>query len=145
MDKSLSAMPPELVEIEQRLRAWRGSHNRGKRIPESLWREAATIAIKVGVHRTKRWLGLDYYSLKKHVDAVQGKPVSETPSSNRLSPGKRWSAEQLDFVQLPAPAAWVNECIIELQDGRGSSMRMQLKGTEYPDIVGACRSFWSGG
>ncbi len=68
MGELLSAMAPELVEIEQRLQAKRGSDLCGKRIPEWLWLEPARIAIKFGVHRTKRWLGLDYCSLNKHVD-----------------------------------------------------------------------------
>ena len=133
MNKGTQAAPTELVELQQRFQKWRDCNKRGKRIPKPLWLAAAKVASEIGVNRTARFLRLDYYSLKKQIAALQGS------SSN----GKRPATEQTAFVELPAPLTLLRECTIELQDGRGSSMRMHFKGTEYPDIVGMGRSFWS--
>jgi hypothetical protein len=91
-----------------------------------------TLAKTHGVHRTAKALRLDYYALKKRVaqatgDAL-GVPVSQTPTF-------------LEF--LPQPAAGTCECLLELQDGSGATMRVQLKGIGSPDLAALSRSFWN--
>ena len=72
-------------------------------------------------------MGLDYYSLKRHVD--EQSVVTNSAAA---------------FIELPsAPLAAGSECIIELEDGTGASMRIQLKGTELPDLLALGRSFWN--
>jgi hypothetical protein len=72
-------------------------------------------------------LKLDYYSLKKHVDRLIGRAVSSNPA----------------FIELPSvPAEHASECVIELEDGTGASMRVHLKGNDVPDVIALGRSFW---
>ena len=120
-------VPSALLRVERQFASWRKSRKPGQRIPDRLWRAAAKLAEKYGLNQTATVLKLDYYSLKRHVDQQLG----ETSSTAA-------------FMELPsAPVATANECIIELEDGAGASMRMHLKGTEMPDVLALGRSFWN--
>lgn len=128
------SVPARLRRLEQRFATWRKTRSIGQRIPKALWHAAARLALDFGIHRTAKFLKLDYYSLKKHVDSLPG-------SSNG---GKSQRADaQSTFIELPAPPNALVECVIELDDRRGAFMRMHLKGAEYPDVVALGRSFWS--
>mgnify|MGYP001813340515 FL=1 len=117
-------VPARLSRLEQRFAAWRKDRQRGERIPASLWRAAAKLAGDYGLNQTATVLKLEYYSLKKQVDRY----AVEFPASP-------------PFVQLP-PVPLASECVIQLEDGSGASMRMHLKG-ELPDVLALGRSFWN--
>ncbi len=119
-------VPAPLLRLEERLASWRKTRNPGQRIPERLWKSAAKMAADYGLNQAARVLKLDYYSLKRHMDQV-----AESASAGA-------------FIELPpAPVVHANECIIELEDGTGASMRVHLKGTEVPDLLAFGRSFWN--
>ena len=121
-------VPARLLRLKQKFADWRKSRSPGQRIPHSLWNSAAKLAAEYGLSQTATVLGLDYYSLKRHVD----RQSAETTSAAA-------------FLELPsAPPAPTGECIIELEDTAGASMRIHLKGTELPDLLELGRSFWNG-
>ena len=122
--RKVREVPARLLRLEQRFAGWRKNRRRGERIPASLWKAAAKLAGDYGLNPTATVLKLDYYSLKKQVDRYG----IESPAS-------------LPFVQLP-PVPLSSECVIELEDGSGASMRMHLKG-ELPDVLALGRSFWN--
>jgi hypothetical protein len=73
-----------------------------------------------------RTLKLDYYSLKKRVDAAQGRVPAAT------------------FVELPSSTLPVpSECVIEWEDDAGARMRVHVKGQDLPDVLALSRSFWN--
>lgn len=117
-------VPARLSRLEQRFAAWRKNRRRGERIPLPLWKAAAKIAKDVGLNQTATVLKLDYYSLKKQVDRYGAEAAANSP-----------------FVELP-PMPLASECVIELEDGSGASMRMHLKG-HPPDVLALGRSFWN--
>ena len=120
-------VPAALSRLERRFADWRKTRKPGARIPERLWKSAAKLARDFGLNQTATVLKLDYYSLKRH--------VSEQASA---------SASTAAFIELPsAPAVPANECIIELEDGAGQSMRMHWKGSGTPDLLALGRSFWN--
>jgi hypothetical protein len=120
-------VPARLLRLEQRFAEWRKSRTPGERIPNPLWKAAAKLAKEYGLGQTATVLKLDYYSLKRHVD----QRAAETTSTAA-------------FIELPStPVATQSECIIELEDGKGASMRMHVKGTEMPDLLALGRSFWN--
>jgi hypothetical protein len=85
------------------------------------------MAAEYGLSQTAIALGLDYYSLKRHVDQRS----TETTSGAA-------------FIELPpAPLAPTSECIIEREDGSGASIRIHLKGSQLPDLLELGRSFWN--
>jgi hypothetical protein len=120
-------IPPELARAQVRFRDWRGKRTIGARIPESLWTLAVKLAIAHGVCRTSSALDLDYYSLKKRLEAVDG-----------LQP-----AAQPAFVELPAPLAIGKQCTFELGDGAGSTLRIQLVGYDAAEVATLSCSLWN--
>ncbi len=120
-------VPAPLLRLRQRFADWRKSRMPGERIPSPLWKLAAKLAKEYGLGQTATVLKLDYYSLKRHVDQQAAEMTSSAT-----------------FIELPAaPMANTSECIIELEDGAGASMRVHLKGTEIPDVLALGRSFWN--
>ena len=118
-------VPARLLRLQRRLADWRKTRRPGERIPARLWKSAAKMAADYGLNQTASVLKLDYYSLKRHLDQVAR------------------SASATGFIELPpAPVVHANECIIELEDAAGASMRVHLKGTELPDLLALGRSFW---
>ncbi|MDC0935096.1 hypothetical protein OAS39_02335 [Pirellulales bacterium] len=120
--------PVRLARLEKRFASWRKTRKRGERIPKHLWRAAAKLAAEYGLNATAKALGLDYYALKKRHEQLDGQVIPNAP-----------------FIALPSALPHASECVIELEDGLGASMRMHLKGGEIPDVLALGRSFWDGG
>jgi len=122
---------PDLSRAAARFAAWRQRRAFGARIPEPLWRSAVTLAGRHGLSRTATALGLDYYALKKRVEA-------------QVSAATGDSARRPAFVELPASTPISpGECLIELANATGVSLRIHLKGHQLPDLVALGRSFWN--
>ena len=96
------------------------------------------LATEFGISRTATCLRLDYYELKRHLEA-------NAASSTDVSTS-RATAQQpaCAFVEWPVPAlSTPGECVIELENATGSRMRVHLKGSHTPDLVALSHSFWS--
>jgi len=122
-------IPASLARGRDRFEAWREARQTRTRIPDRLWKLAVKLAVAHGLNRTASVLKLDYYSLKRRVEAKNAAANSAKPAFVELSPP-------------PMPAA--GECIFEFEDGTGASLRIRLRGCEVPDLVALGRSFWSG-
>ena len=122
-------VPRPLARGRDRFDAWRRVRKVRTRIPGQLWNLAVKLAVAHGLNRTASVLKLDYYSLKKRVEAKDAATSSTASAFVEVSP-------------LPMPAA--GECVVEFEDGAGASMRIHLSGCEMPDLVTLGRSFWSG-
>jgi hypothetical protein len=128
-----SEVPPRLARAATRLAAWRRTHVPHTRIPRSLWNGATKLAAEFGISYTATRLRLNYNDLKKHVEATA--PISRHTSVRR---------QMASFVELPAstfPTA--GECVIELQNTAGSTMRIEIKGSHCPDLVALSAAFYS--
>ena len=121
-----------LMRAAERFAEWRQTRELGTRIPETLWKLAVKVAGTHGVCRTSSMLSLDYYSLKRRLEAERSSPTAA-----------RHSDEPSGFVELPASTlATSSECVIELESTRGAKMRVHLKGAAIPDLAALGRSFW---
>lgn len=116
----------QIDRLRKRLDTWRESHRPRSRIPGRLWESAVQVAGQCGLNRTAKALHLDYYDLKKRLDAVSVRrgPV---PSFIELSP----------VVSGSTP-----ECIIELETRNGAKMRVHIKGMGVPDLNTLSSAFW---
>ena len=122
-------VPASLARGRDRFEAWREARQTRARIPDQLWKLAVKLAVVHGLNRTASVLKLDYYSLKKRVEAKN----AAGDSAN------------LAFVELsPPPMAGAGECLVEFEDGAGACMRISLRGCDVPDLIALGRSFWSG-
>ncbi len=112
-------------EVRGRFEHWR-RNRQGKAIPKELWSTAIALARKNGVNRTAAELRLDGGKLKRLMVAAGAAPMKCAPAS---------------FVELIAPQASLDECMIELE-GRRGKIRIQLKGTGTADLAELTRKFW---
>jgi hypothetical protein len=104
-----------LQKLALRFQEWRKGHAPRSRLPEALWAAAVEVAGQRGLFRTARTLRLDYASLKKR---VQG----------RRRPAAQTATAPAAFVELLAPAGSLGaDSLIELENARGSRMRIQMK------------------
>jgi len=100
-----------------------------------------------GLAKTARALRLDYYALKKRVEAAGSRRVfGGKVASRSISDREALSADGqavATFLELAPPmSGGVCECILELEDPGGAKMRVHLKGVEAPDLAALSRSFW---
>lgn len=128
--RTTPALSTKLDRVHREFEAWRRTRKARSPIPEPLWVLAVERARESGVHATARRLRLDYYSLKEHVESAGSPSVTGPPAFVELVP----------TVLRPAGAA---ECLIELADPRGATMRISLKGLAAPDLAALSRTFWS--
>src|SRR6516164_9098510 len=103
-------LPPDLVRGRSRFQAWRGQRKAGGRIPHALWAMAIRLAKAHGVSRTAAVLRLDYYRLKELAEAAASESQSSGPA----------------FVEWPSPIMVAKQCQLELDNGAGATMRVQL-------------------
>lgn len=116
----------QLERLKRRLEAWRKSHKPRSRLPGRVWNSAVRLAGQCGLNKTAKALHLDYYDLKKRVNA--GVVVHEPAPS---------------FVELvPATSSPFPECLIELEAQSGTKMRIHLKGMTPPDLTVLGNMFW---
>ena len=120
------SLPSDLARGRDRFQAWREQRTGRGRIPRPLWALAVRLANVHGVSHTAAVLGLDYYTLKKQAEAVTGESPSSPPA----------------FVELPAPVTAAKRCRLELDNGSGATMRVQLVGYDAADIEALSRGFW---
>jgi hypothetical protein len=117
-----------IAPLQKRFDAWRKSRRLRARIPGPLWNSAVRVAGQYGLHKTARALHLDYYGLKKRIEAA-GVKQGPAPSFIELRPS--------------APEA-TSECVIELEARNGAKMRITLKGMGSPDLNALSDTFWRG-
>jgi hypothetical protein len=120
-------IPSVFARAQARFRDWRRKRTIGARIPESLWTLAVKLAIVHGACRTASALGLDYYSLKKRLEAADELQAATAPA----------------FVELPASLAIGKHCTFELGDGGGSTLRIQLVGYDAAEVAALSCSLWN--
>ena len=77
----------ELAEVKRGFDHWRQSRQRGRQIPEPLWRMAVKAALIQGVQSTARRLGLNATRLQKQVQRLAPAQAAEDASSFVELPG----------------------------------------------------------
>ena len=125
--KKREPLPPDLVRGRGRFLAWRRQRKAGGRIPQPLWAMAIRLANAHGVSRTSAVLRLDYYRLKKLAEPAASEPESSGPA----------------FVELTSPVLVGKHCHIELDNGSGATMRVQLIDYDAAEVEALSRSFWN--
>jgi hypothetical protein len=128
MARPASPFPAPLAKAARRFEEWRRKRTT-RCIPEDLWALAAGLGARHGVSRTARALRIQYYDLKKRVEAAA------TPSSEEPAPSPA-------FVEIltAAPAA-PSECLVEFESPSGAKMRIQAKGWSTADLASLSRLF----
>lgn len=122
-------LPGVITDVRRRLDAWRRGRPKRGPIPAPLWKEAAALARAHGINPIAKALRLDYYSLKRQMEAVsralEAKPVAHP------------AFVEVALVPSSPPPA---ECAVELERSDGARMRVRLSRQE--DLIALSDSFW---
>jgi hypothetical protein len=107
-----------LGQVRAELPAW-GERRRGARIPEEVWRGAVGTVREYGLCRVSRALSLDYYQLKRRVGSAGGRVTADRGAV---------------FVEVEEAVGEAElACVIELQRGSETRMRICVRGTVAVD------------
>jgi hypothetical protein len=123
-ERATVSIPAEIEEARQQFENWRGERKRGERIPSNLWARAVELAKQHGVWPTAKALHLDHSRLKRRVRNDEE------------------GAKSSSFVELIPQGTMLYSCSVEMEDGRGARMRVELKGAAV-DVTALSRTFWS--
>lgn len=119
----------ELGQLRGRFERWRDQNEPGRRrrIPDTLWDEAAGLARHQGVFKVARTLGLDYATLKARAG---------------VKTGQRRKPAAMPFVELlmPSPMA-TSERVIELTNRKGARMTIRFHSYCGKDMVDLAEVF----
>ena len=118
-------LPPDLLRAQHQFQTWRIQRTPGDRIPQTLWAIAVPLARTHGLSRTAATLRLDYYGLKKRLEADSSSDQPNHPP----------------FVELTPPLLLARQCHLELNNGSGVTLRIQLVGYDAADIEALVRGF----
>src|SRR3989442_8465675 len=80
MSREKTAMPNDLLQLSQRLEAWRGANPPRTRLPEPMWEAAVEMAQRHGLHCTTKALRMDYTRLKKRLAPAAQPPRPAPPA-----------------------------------------------------------------
>lgn len=116
----------EINAARSQVEGWRRTRQKAGRMPEELWDLAVGLARVHGVNPIARALALDYYSLKKRLDAAVVVPRS-APT----------------FVEVDlASTGGSTECVLEFEERKRGKMTIRLRGTNGVDIAALAAAFW---
>ena len=121
-------LPRDLLRVRRQFEAWRQQRRTGGRIPQALWDLAVRLASIHGISRTSATLGVDYYSLKKQAETAAS---AARPSGHPA------------FVELSSPSTVGKQCLFELDNGAGSTLRVHLVGYDAADVDTLARALRS--
>ena len=125
--KKRQAIPAAFVRGRRRFDAFRARRKGRAAFPADLWSLAVDLAREHGVNRTASALGLDYYSMKEHLEAAD-----------------RCNAKS-DFIEIVSGApASATSCTIELEDPDGARMHVHVPSSTLPDLAAITRAFRGG-
>jgi hypothetical protein len=111
-----------LERLRARIRGWRLSRPKPRRMPEPLWQEAGALAARMGVSHVAAELGLGYESLKSR--------ASECPSAVVSAGFVEVTGAQV-LGERPVAVAPV----IELMDADGTRLTITLPAATHLEVT----------
>ena len=127
MVNPLKSLPQDLKTACQRFEAWRRTRIGRSRIPAELWDLAVSLAERHGNSRVSKTLRLSYRDLQRH--AARTDPTVQPPASS--------------FVELDLGRSFpLPECVIELQEPKGSKITIRLSGSNSLDVIALSKAFF---
>ena len=132
----------DLASLKAEFDQWRATRTTGKRIPPELWDGAVDMAARHGVHLVANVLHLDYAGLKRRMELGSSgqQPVAPEASAPQF-------VEMIVPTPMPMPpqAPTVEpvraECVVELANARGTTMRIELSGAGVASLSALCNAF----
>jgi hypothetical protein len=120
-----------LEQIREQFEHWRRTRGKRRSIPDALWEAAVSLFREHSLCQVSKALRLNYTDLKRRVQAQQTTVASPTVNSPAFI--------ELGMSDTMRPAG----CIVEMEDQKGSKMRMYFKGDAGLDLLELGKAFWS--
>jgi hypothetical protein len=127
------ALVAEIEPLRQRVASWRSTRAGNEKMPEPLWETATQLAKVYGVSPVQGILRIDYRGLERRVFGKAPAKAGPQPIGAK-------------FVELPplrVPGR--SESTLELEDGAGRRMRVQVNGGSLSEVLPLIQAFWRGG
>jgi len=122
---------PTLEQVREQFEVWRQSREKRSAIPDTLWQTAVNLCQDHTISKVSSTLRLNHTVLKQRVQACglsQSVPCITAPG----------------FIELDMdPTKWTSECIVEMVDQKGATMRMYFKGQAGLDLLELGKAFWN--
>jgi hypothetical protein len=130
---NIPALPSPLESVQYQFEKWRETkRTRRQPIPEELWTAAARLQNDYPISRISKVLRLNHTDLKNRICGHKSRRQKKRPSPL--------------FVELDCMQSFTSsECIVEMEDGRGSKMKMIFKGKADLDLLELSKAFWRKG
>ena len=127
----ISILPAKLAEGCRHFEQWRSRQQTRCRLPEHLWSLAVGLAREYGVSKTARILHLDYHRLKQRTQRPVFKNYTTEPPS-------------MQFMEImPENLSRRVDCTVECEDAHHTKIRIELKGSEWPELTRLCSQLWN--
>jgi len=140
--RSATTGSDDLDRIRRQFEQWRRRRSPGTRIPDSLWQAAVAVARRHGVSKACKAARVDYYPLKRRLEAAEAAPQAAEGSAPRRAGKSRRQADR--FIEIPLGAMPNGSgCVLEVEDRRGTRLRMELRGVSTEELASLVRSVWS--
>lgn len=124
-----------LSVLKRQFEQWRATRQARDRIPAHLWDGAVNAVAEHGAYRVSSELKLDYMVLKRRAGVTAGKRSAASVTTPRF-------VEVVAAATSPAAPANV-DCVVELTNGRGARMRVELRGNATAALGSLCQSLWA--
>ena len=134
-------LPAEVEELQVQLQEWRLTRKGSCPIPAPIWDAAVPLAIRFGVCRIGRAVGLDYTWLRKKVARAKealsagGTTFLELPAEMVLPAPRAPQSGGQESTWLPTAGA-----VVEISTPDGAQFRMRLEGAAV-DAAGIVAAF----
>ena len=120
-----------LKRVQEQFEHWRRTRAKRRAIPNALWEAAISLFPNYSLYRISTALRLNYTDLKHRVNVHRSAcEQSDVSTAGFIELG-------LSDPMRPA------ECIIEMADQKGATMRMYFKGDTGLDLLELGKAFWS--
>ena len=141
-----------LQELVEGFRRWRESRRRGERIPLSLWDEAVQMCQEHASKRVAYRLRVAPASLMRHLERAERIAPKRSALATEFveifmpsTPACTAEASIPDVPAVPEPGAGftpraspAHECVVEMENGQGVKMRVQLNGLGLAQLGTLC-------
>lgn len=118
-----------LDRVGEQFGHWRRTREKKGAIPEALWEAAVSLHSDYSLCQISKVLRLGYNDLKNRVQAQKSNFTSHSDAS---------------FIELGiSDPMYSAECIVEMKDQKGASMRMYFKGKAGVDLLELGKAFWN--
>lgn len=126
----------KLEKVKNRFKRWREARVRGERIPSDLWSAAQGLLTEYDVEHVAKSLKLDGERLKRNLTRGVG-----------VVQANKGMAHFVELTVAPRPSRPptpnLHECVVELENGRGAKMRVELNGQGLAGLAAMCNALWS--